>query len=1189
MLVRNNTALSDGGGGIFNGQRGRMWLESGTVVRDNYAGPDQVNWYRGAGGGVTNSHQMVLRAATVAYNWCEGAGGGGGISNGIDSDLWLFDSEIAHNVVRGGRYWLWQFDNNHSYGWEDPVGPAKSGGGGGLGNAGCVHAMDGCDLHDNAVQGDRNTNLQNWSTWWLDHGDPSGGGVGNAGNMSMTNSRVRRNYAFENAGGIAHSPKPEPGWEGTLNIMNSSVSDNIADGVGHDGYFYFLEGIGGGVAVIVAYISRLHNTSTPVRTLFNLIDSEVYNNSAIFGAGLWLGFGNGTWDIYDKDLDPENPNYPCAASVERSRIYNNSGRGKPLYEYGYDENWYWFGSKGGGLSVDCKLNLADTLVANNTANKGAGLSNRPTSSSFDDDGPRAPPIIVNRSSFVGNRNQPVPIKAPPVAHQAPRKFTNAGELDSSHTFDNNGDILFLLPLERGHYMENTFLCSQQMCPNGTTPNNPCRAAQQTCPEWLWPLEAYVHSVPKGPVSANKLPDVCFPGYRGDRELPQFQRDNTCGGPCPVGFECRDGEIEPCPKGKYAAIRGVKACADCPVGYFCTTTNSTPVPCPSGHYGKEVGLTNELCSGLCPQGYYCPPRSIDPKPCLQGMSTLAAGAEAAGDCLCAQATGSSRGFFIDLTVSPTACSECTLGFDCSGATSSANTTTVAVAQGYWRPSASATEAHLCPIASACVGGPSAATFDVSRDDTTGCTEGLAGPYCTGCAEADHYLDTARVTCRPCSTASQIVGGVLGGAALLAVLLFLVCLVRGRRRKRGAQRKPRLADLDEAAVAAPEEAAPPEEPPVPVNAPAVEDELTPASPPRKLVRAVSTATSDGFAELSITASALAETRVVRTLRHAKTSTDVFVKLKLCYAVALIVAQMSDVYVIRYPPNYRSVSEAVFAPFRGQLFAWIPSLDWECFGIRGLFSQLVLYTLFPLGLCLLRLLAAWCTHRSLVPALPFVLRFIFLVATMVSSKGFQALAPCDCFPSLDGAEVCLKSSDYNVLCPIKPGLGLFAWLAVLLYGVSVPLAYAALLFRCRDAIRSGASTRLSRALSFLTDQLQKEALWWPLFEAMRALLLTGFLALVSPGSITQLLFGLLVAIAFLVLETWCAPYQNPGNNYVALIASTSLVLNFISSLGVQFNSVSGNGLVNASLLSAGLFIAAFAVFVVTTFTFISALRKK
>ena len=81
----------------------------------------------------------------------------------------------------------------------------------------------------------------------------------------------------------------------------------------------------------------------------------------------------------------------------------------------------------------------------------------------------------------------------------------------------------------------------------------------------------------------------------------------------------------------------------------------------------------------------------------------------------------------------------------------------------------------------------------------------------------------------------------------------------------------------------------------------------------------------------------------------------------------------------------------------------------------------------------------------------------------------------------------------------------------------------------------------------------------------------------------------IAFLVLETWCAPYQNPGNNYVALIASTSLVLNFISSLGVQFNSVSGTGLVNASLLSAGLFIAAFAVFVVTAFTFISALRKK
>jgi hypothetical protein len=72
----------------------------------------------------------------------------------------------------------------------------------------------------------------------------------------------------------------------------------------------------------------------------------------------------------------------------------------------------------------------------------------------------------------------------------------------------------------------------------------------------------------------------------------------------------------------------------------------------------------------------------------------------------------------------------------------------------------------------------------------------------------------------------------------------------------------------------------------------------------------------------------------------------------------------------------------------------------------------------------------------------------------------------------------------------------LAVALYGIGVPVLYAALLFVSRTAIRDENPTPLSTALSFLHASLHPWALYWPLVEAARAILLTGFLALVTPG---------------------------------------------------------------------------------------------
>ena len=283
---------------------------------------------------------------------------------------------------------------------------------------------------------------------------------------------------------------------------------------------------------------------------------------------------------------------------------------------------------------------------------------------------------------------------------------------------------------------------------------------------------------------------------------------------------------------------------------------------------------------------------------------------------------------------------------------------------------------------------------------------------------------------------------------------------------------------------------------------------------------------------------------------------------------------------------------SPLQLNLFGWIPGLHLRCLGVSTLQGELILYSLIPLGIVLLILSISRLRYDSVVPALPLVLRLTYLLYPSVSSKGFQTLGECDCFAQYDSSPpLCFLPADYSVQCPgerAPPLLLASGMLAVLVFGVAVPVLYAMLLFACRHAIRSEQETPLSKSLAFLHASLHPWALYWPLIEAARALLLTGFLALVSPGGLLQLLCGLLVAISFHTLQVWISPYRTASNNFLAMAINVSLVLNLVSSLGVQINAKSSNS-INATLLSVALYTAAFAVYLVTLLSLLAALRQR
>ena len=92
---------------------------------------------------------------------------------------------------------------------------------------------------------------------------------------------------------------------------------------------------------------------------------------------------------------------------------------------------------------------------------------------------------------------------------------------------------------------------------------------------------------------------------------------------------------------------------------------------------------------------------------------------------------------------------------------------------------------------------------------------------------------------------------------------------------------------------------------------------------------------------------------------------------------------------------------------------------------------------------------------------------------SLAFRAFS-CESFD--DGSSY--LRADYSVSCKDEAVYGevqRLAWAGIILFPVCVPLTYAALLYRARDAIMSSRQTTLTRALDFLHRDLEPRCYLW------------------------------------------------------------------------------------------------------------------
>ena len=284
----------------------------------------------------------------------------------------------------------------------------------------------------------------------------------------------------------------------------------------------------------------------------------------------------------------------------------------------------------------------------------------------------------------------------------------------------------------------------------------------------------------------------------------------------------------------------------------------------------------------------------------------------------------------------------------------------------------------------------------------------------------------------------------------------------------------------------------------------------------------------------------------------------KLKICLSYYQVITQVDRVYSIVFPPGYAKVLKALNAVFY-VFFNWLPGVATACTGLR-LQHELLLLCAVPLAIVLVVLIVTTCRRKPLVSALPPVLGITFFCFPFVSSRGFRAIAPCDCFAYADRGEVCFLRDAYSIECERKASgeyaapfvIRIAAWTAILGYAGLVPLLYAGLLLVSRRALRGGPSTALSRSLHPLTKDYTHAAYWWELVDVCRKLALTGFLALLRPGSILQLYAAVIVVASISLLQLYTAPYHSLSDNLLSLISALALVLTFLASLGIQLTAL-------------------------------------
>ena len=621
---------------------------------------------------------------------------------------------------------------------------------------------------------------------------------------------------------------------------------------------------------------------------------------------------------------------------------------------------------------------------------------------------------------------------------------------SGRSLFNGANLTYVLPAPRGFHLSGVFLCGEQQCidPSKWQDSSP---TTETCPVQSCDATQFdgrnITSIPQGPLDFD-IPTRCERGFFANSTNARAQNSSLCSGLCVKGHYCPDSPtLEPvaCPVGHYLPSEGARSNASCqrclPGTYTEKTGQESCTPCPPGTYSEDLGST--ACP-LCPLGGFCG---------ATGASTVRQTFQACPDGYIGEMQG---------LVNKSQCAWCPDGHWCARGTKIACSVGSFTIQSEMRGSLDA--CRPCPLNMTTLANASGSPMDCvcangfyreTPRDTT-CVSCPVGFACNRTGSTTNLVQVAGHFWRPSAHATSA-----------KRCHYQTCAGGASTNLSYANSEPStcIPDLGVAGAFCA----------LCIDAQSFFD--------RAKCRACSASVFYACVILALVSMLAFSLYMSRHLRCWQRPLDfsrrvsLRSKLKISIGFYQIVSQLSEVYDFTYPAQYENVIH-FFRITNLHLSSWVPGLHSACLGLPRLLDQLLFATLVPIGVVAAAFIITAWQRKSPLSALPFVLYWTFLVYPSVSSRGFRGLATCTCFLNLDGSQTCFLRDDLAERCTFghrpwpHPTIIVAAWLAIVLYGIGVPLLYAVLL-RWRQG-------PIGEAVHFLVVDYEPRARWYILGSA-------------------------------------------------------------------------------------------------------------
>lgn len=479
----------------------------------------------------------------------------------------------------------------------------------------------------------------------------------------------------------------------------------------------------------------------------------------------------------------------------------------------------------------------------------------------------------------------------------------------------------------------------------------------------------------------------------------------------------------------------------------------------------------------------------------------------------------------------------------------------IESGRFRTHRNSKKVEHCPYRDACLGG-----------NTTGeesCTAGNEGPLCAVCSHEYYYSITTN-SCLSC-TGHSIAGSFLSaGLALVVIIAFLMLSLRCCNWKsRGKFMVKHTLDTIGMLVGTSLRKQSQSDGVVVFHRDYIGD--------RRASRAVRIADNSG----------------VNPLRKFQS------KLKIVVSLFQIVTSLPWTLSITFPPIFSWFLSVLYL-FNFEASGIVPM---NCITSTNFLTELIATTFSPIVVSAMIGMAALFSRFFAKPAggeetsTNAVYFRLFLLCTYVVYPGvclkiFRGLRPCH---KLDDGNSYMVE-DYSIQCNSKTyhqTVGLCYIMAVV-YAIGIPVLYTTLLFRNRKNIRKEGENR-EFAISVLQKKLEEndfgetiasndlamemerlnwcypwtgdissfdflfsaygpELWWWEILETARRLLLTGLLVFFIPGSASQVVIALLIAVLCGMMYVGFSPFMDSMDTVLSNTSQVSLILVLFASLCIQ-----------------------------------------